>query len=290
MKILIIQEKGRHVKNQNFREALNLHRALERMGVDSIVWGLNYDNFPTPFEEISKDCDTVVLLENYEVNNWVPDLSKFKGLKLFWSIDSHCILETHVNTCDKHGIDIVLNAVYGHGESFKNQKSIYFPNAYPSDLIKPQDGVIKDGIGFCGNWINRGEWVNHIERSGIPVKKNIFVIGDDMVRTINSYKIHFNRNIADDINFRTFETLGCRTFLLTNHTPGLETLFNIGENIITYSDKVDLIDKVKYYLEHDEERDEITRKGYEHVKNNHTYDNRAQQLVDIIKEHGDKVV
>lgn len=290
MKILIIQEKGRHVKNQNFREALNLHRALDRLGVDSVVWGLNYDNFSTPFSEISKDCDVVVLLENYEVNNWVPDLKEFDGLKLFWSIDSHCIPGTHVNTCDKHGIDIVLNAVYGHDKLFKNQKCIYFPNAYPSDLIKPQDGVIKDGIGFCGNWINRGEWVNHIERSGIPVKKNIFVIGDDMVRTVNSYKIHFNRNIADDINFRTFETLGCRTFLLTNHTPGLERLFDIGENIITYSDKADLIEKVKYYLKHDDERNEMARKGYEHVKNNHTYDNRAQQLVDIIKEHGDKVV
>jgi glycosyltransferase involved in cell wall biosynthesis len=283
MKILIIQEKGRHLKNQNFREALNLHRALKRINVESIVWGLNYDNFSTPFSEISKDCDALILLENYEVNNWVPDLTAFKGLKLFWSIDSHCILDTHINTCNKHNIDVVLNAVYGHGDLFK-RKSYYFPNAYPEDLIKPLPNVGKvNDVGFCGNWLNRSEWVNYIEGNGIPVKKDIFVIGDDMINAVNSYKIHFNRNISDDINFRTFETLGCETFLLTNYTPGLEKLFDIGYNIITYNDGLDLINKIKYYLKNEDERNEITKRSFKHVKENHTYDNRAHQLIEIIK-------
>ena len=34
-----------------------------------------------------------------------------------------------------------------------------------------------------------------------------------MVDAINSYYIHFNRNIGDDINYRTFETTGCKTLL-----------------------------------------------------------------------------
>jgi hypothetical protein len=283
MKILIIQEKGRHIKNQDFREALNLDRALKRLNIDSIVWGLNYENFSIPFDEISKNCDAIILLENYEVNGWIPDLSNFTGLKLFWSIDSHCILNQHLNTCNKHNIDIVLNAVYGHEKHFK-QKCYYFPNAYPDDLIYPMDDVEKvNDVGFCGNWLNRSEWVHHIEGNGIQIKKDIFVIGNDMVKSINSYKIHFNRNLSDDINFRTFETLGCGTFLLTNYTPGLETLFTIGENIITYNDKLDLIDKIKYYLNNEDERNEITKNSFNHVKENHTYNNRAKQLVEIIK-------
>ena len=31
MKIVIIQEAGRHDKNKNFREALNLHRSLSKI-------------------------------------------------------------------------------------------------------------------------------------------------------------------------------------------------------------------------------------------------------------------
>ena len=282
MKILIIQEKGRNPPNQNFREALNLERSLGRIGVKSVVWGLNYDNFNTPFSEISKDCDVILLLENYEISGWVPNLSDFKGLKLFWSIDSHCILQQHINSCNKHNIDIVLNAVYGHDKLFK-QESHYFPNAYPDDLIYPMGEIEKNvDVGFCGNWVNRNHWINHIESSGIEIKKDIRVLGLDMVKAINSYKIHFNRNIGDDINFRTFETLGCNTFLLTNETPGLDELFTIGENIITFKSEGDLIEKIKYYLTHDVEREEITRKGYKHVKSNHTYDKRAKQLVKII--------
>lgn len=283
MKILIIQEKGRHLKNQSFREALNLDRALKRLNVESIVWGLNYDNFSIPFDEISKDCDSIILLENYEVNDWVPDLKNFKGLKLFWSIDSHCILDAHINTCNKHDIDVVLNAVYGHEKFFTNQKTFYFPNAYPDDLIYPLNVDKIYDIGFCGNINNRGEWVNYIESNGILVKKDIFVIGDDMVNAINSYKIHFNRNISDDINFRTFETLGCETFILTNHTPGLEKLFDVGYNIITYNDGLDLINKIRYYLKNEDERNEIAKRSFKHVKENHTYDNRAHQLIEIIK-------
>ena len=59
MKILIIQEKGRNAGNLEYREALNLSRALKKLNIESIVWGLNYDNFKIPFEEISKDCDTL---------------------------------------------------------------------------------------------------------------------------------------------------------------------------------------------------------------------------------------
>jgi len=286
MKILIIQEKGRNVGNLEYREALNLYRSLQKHNVESIVWGLNYDNFIIPFNEISKDCDMILLLENYEEKNWVPDLSNYTGLKIFWSIDSHCVPQQHINTCNKHKVDIVLNAVYGH-EKYFNQKCIYFPNAYPDDLIFPIEGVKKNtNIGFCGNWLNRRQWIDLIEKNNIPVKKDIFVIGDEMVKSINSYKIHFNRNLSDDINFRTFETLGCKTLLITNHTPGLEKLFTIGENIVVYENEKDLIDKINFYLKNNKEREVMIQKGYDHVKKNHTYYNRAEQLINIVKDHG----
>lgn len=69
-----------------------------------------------------------------------------------------------------------------------------------------------------------------------------------MVNVINSFKIHFNRNMVYDINYRTFETLGCKIFLLTNYTENLEKLFNIGEHLVTYTSKQDLLQKVNYYL------------------------------------------
>ena len=166
---------------------------------------------------------------------------------------------------------------------FKNKITHWFPNAYPSDLIYPMNDVIKKyDVGFCGNVNNRNSWIDLIA-SNFKLKKDIFVIGNEMVKTINEYTIHFNRNIADDINYRTFETLGCNTFILTNETPGLNQLFEIGKNIITYNNENDLLDKIKFYLENDSEREQTTKLGYEHVTNNHTFFNRADLLLKIIK-------
>jgi hypothetical protein len=284
MKILIIQENGRHEKNRDFRECFNLQRALNKIGVDTVVWGLGHENFSQPFDVISEDKDVIILLENYEINNWVPDLSKISKLKIFWSIDSHCIPHIHQNTVEKHGINIVLHAVFGHEKYFNKFKTYWFPNAYPNDLIKPIPNVDKIwDVGFCGNLNNRTTYLNIISKN-FNLKKDIFVIGNEMVKVINEYKIHFNRNLSDDINYRTFETLGCKTFLLTNKTPGLEYLFDIDQNIITYDDK-NLIEKIRFYLNNEEERIKITDLGYNHVINNHTFFKRAERLIEIINQN-----
>lgn len=121
MKILIIQEKGRHAKNWQFRESLSFKKSFDKIGVNSVVWGLNYPNYNLKFEEVSKDCDVILLIENYD-NGWLPNISNFKGLKLFWSIDSHVIPQQHVQTCNVNKIDIVLNAIESHKRYFTNQK------------------------------------------------------------------------------------------------------------------------------------------------------------------------
>lgn len=286
MKILIIQEKGRHLKNENFREGLNMKRALERIGHDTIVWGLNYENFSTPFEEISKDCDAILLFENYEIGSWLPNLAASNKLKLFWSIDSHCVLSAHVSNAASHKIDIVLNAIESHMPSF-NRKAYYFPNCYPHDLMYPIPEIEKThNIGFIGG-DGTGPRVNTINylKQKWGMRRPGFVIGDDMVREVNSYKIHFNMNIANDVNYRTFETPGMKTLLLTNKTENVQKLFEIGKHIEMYTSQGELDEKVKYYLDNPDKRKEIEEAGYKHVLENHTFDCRAKQLIEIIEEN-----
>jgi hypothetical protein len=287
MKIVIIQEAGRHDKNKNYRESLNLHRALSKIeGIESKVWGLNYPDFNTPFSEIEQWVDVIFIIENY-TSEWLPinEISKSKKLKIFWSIDSHCVLEQHQNLCKILKIDILLNSTEGYIPSYKGlvKKSYWFPNSYPDDLIQPLGGEKTVDVGFCGNIINRGHVINSLDKYGI--RKDIFVIGDDMVDAINSYKIHLNCNISNDINYRTFETCGCGTMLLTNYTPGLEKLFDIGKEIVVYTSIEDLDNKVKYYLENEDERNFIAESGHQRVKRDHTYFERSKKLIEIINEN-----
>jgi hypothetical protein len=283
MKILIIQERGRHEKNWQFRESLCIQKGLKNLGYTSTVWGLNYENFNVPFKELEETHDVILLVENYP-DNWLPDLSNSKKLKIFWSIDSHCILNQHINLCEKYKIDIVLNAVFGHDEFFKKFKTFYFPNAYCDNLIYPKNIEKSIDIGFCGNINNRIHWLLEIKKY-FNFKLDEFVIGNEMVDAINSYKIHFNRNIADDLNYRTFETLGCNTFLLTNKTPGFNQLFIDGMHLVTYANEFDLIEKINFFLQNEKERNLISNQGYNHVKKHHTYEKRMEYLIEILKEN-----
>ena len=63
LKILIIQEAGRHKKNFNFRESLNLHRAFQTyQNVSTEIWGLNYSNFKEDFTKFENWCDVILIL------------------------------------------------------------------------------------------------------------------------------------------------------------------------------------------------------------------------------------
>ena len=285
MKILIIQENGRHPENKEFRECFNLQRALLRKNIDTIVWGLGHINFNTPFQEIIKDIDVIILLENYESNGWLPDLSNVNKLKIFWSIDSHMVLMNHITTVIKNKIDIVLNAIESHQNYFKTSKTFYFPNAYPSDLISPIDNVNKDVfLGFCGSLLNRFEILTKLENK-FGLKKDIWKLGNEMVKTINGYNIHFNKTLSNDINYRIFETMGCNTLILTNSTENINTFFKDMENIVIYDNETELFEKLNVLSLDNNLIKKISNSGYELVKNNHTYDNRTDVLLKIINDY-----
>lgn len=85
---------------------------------------------------------------------------------------------------------------------------------------------------------------------------------------------------------RVYETLGRGGFMIHPYIEGMEQDFEDGKHLVFYKfgDFDDLKAKIDYYLEHDEEREKIRLAGHEHVKQNHTYFNRWQQ---IIKEVSD---
>ena len=104
-----------------------------------------------------------------------------------------------------------------------------------------------------------------------------------MVNSINSYKIHLNCNIVDDINYRTFETTGCGTFRLTNYSQNLEKLFKIGEEIVVYENIKDLDEKIYYYLNNPIERKKIENAGYLRSKKDHTFLERVKTIIEDLR-------
>jgi spore maturation protein CgeB len=84
--------------------------------------------------------------------------------------------------------------------------------------------------------------------------------------------------MKDDINMRCFETMATGTMLLTDRISHIEELFEDKKHLVLYDGLDDMIEKAKYYLDHDEEREKIAQAGYEEVMAKHT----IQHRIDVI--------
>jgi len=274
MKILVIQENGRHDANRKFRECFSLQRAFRKLNHECDVWGMGHDNFLEPMDW--EQYDIILNIENYDESGWVPSLANIvRPIKLLWSIDAHCRgEEVFENTFKEGKYNYLLHSTLDY---VKNPYHIWFPNAFDDELIKPMDVERRYDLAFCGNYVNRKEILEHLEKEhGLHL--DIFVIGDDMVKAINSYGCHFNLNIANDINYRSFETIGCGTLLMTNYNSQYTKLgFLDGKNCLMYGDMKELEDKIKYIKE--EDTSQIAQNGLE-LSKQHTYYERVKGLME----------
>ncbi len=77
---------------------------------------------------------------------------------------------------------------------------------------------------------------------------------------------------------RHFQTLACRTLGMTLYADGMEQFYELGKEVVIYKDMNDLIEKIRYYLAHDEEREAIAAAGYERTMRDHTMAKRLEQI------------
>ena len=104
-------------------------------------------------------------------------------------------------------------------------------------------------------------------------------------KIFNSSKINLNftiRNIRSGLPLRLWDIVGAGGFLITNYQPELEMYFKNGEDLVFFTDKDDLKEKVRYYLSHEEERKQIALNGQRKVKELHGYQQRFDEMSKII--------
>jgi spore maturation protein CgeB len=95
------------------------------------------------------------------------------------------------------------------------------------------------------------------------------VIFWDYVDCINKSKIFVTKiSKWKNVEMRYFEILACGTMLLTDKPNDLELYgFEDGKHLVLYDGTLeDLKGKILYYLEHDEEREQIARQGMDFVR------------------------
>ncbi|KGE18064.1 CgeB family protein [Paenibacillus wynnii] len=93
----------------------------------------------------------------------------------------------------------------------------------------------------------------------------------------------YNKNrlgiIAKSINNRTFDAASCEAFQLIDSKEELVDHFEEGKEIVSFEDKNDLLEKIHYYIAHDEERKQMAIEARKRVLTSHTFQHRIDHLL-----------
>lgn len=90
------------------------------------------------------------------------------------------------------------------------------------------------------------------------------------------------RSILSGIPLRAFDIMGCGGFLLSNYQEDFLENFTPGEDFVCYESEQDLLQKIDYYLAHEDERQAIAKNGHDKVAAAHTYRDRVRQMLSCL--------
>lgn len=87
-----------------------------------------------------------------------------------------------------------------------------------------------------------------------------------------------DKNKIRQIHLRDFEAPMSGAFYFVEHQDELQEFYDIGREIICYTTREDLLDKVRYYLAHPDEAQRIRQAGYQRAQRDHTWTRRFEEL------------
>ncbi|WP_159884934.1 CgeB family protein [Paenibacillus puerhi] len=95
----------------------------------------------------------------------------------------------------------------------------------------------------------------------------------------NSSKINISvQTVEDQLSSRTYDILASGGFLLTSDTPGVREILKPGINCEVSNSPEETIEKIHYYLLHEDQRKAIARKGQEFASTEGSYQTRFARI------------
>ena len=113
--------------------------------------------------------------------------------------------------------------------------------------------------------------------------------GIEMYRVLARSRITVNHHIdiAGDYanNMRLFEATGVGALLITDWKENLHEMFELEKEVVAFRSPEECVELVRYYLEHDDERETIARAGQKRTLTQHTYRQRMEELITILQPY-----
>jgi hypothetical protein len=197
----------------------------------------------------------------------------------------------HFFTVDKKMADWFNNntAVKGH----YIPAGVFGPECMIRDVTKKHDVIFVGSSKYHPEWPYRSKLINwldvtygnrfeHYGNGGVK-----YVRGLDLNKLYWSTKVVVGDTLCIDFKYpdywsdRIYETLGRGGFLIHPYIKGLENEFKDKEHVVfyEYGNFKQLQELIDYYIEHDDEREQIRLAGHKLVKSKYTYKHRWQHIL-----------
>jgi spore maturation protein CgeB len=138
--------------------------------------------------------------------------------------------------------------------------------AVHADRIEP----VRELVNHFDTHVYGEHWENH------GIKSRGFLFGEEVLSALNSASLAviFARTISGlpAVKVGILDFLAAGGLVVTDGSPELNRYFAAGKEIIVFEDTRDLLEKIRYYLEHPAEADVIRKAGREKVINHFTWD------------------
>ena len=299
MKIILVYNKTLNRNGQNLFDAgyFNFYIPLLELGHNVLFYDTikgDKNNFLQIVDSFAPDlilsCLTgnpsVAPHEPLDIIEQITKQGKVKTLNWFcddtWRFDSFnkqvCNKFTYCTTPEKKYLKKYKDIGY---------KNIILGNWHCNESLR-LDCEKKIGVGFCGGITeSRSDIFNYLKCNGAPLTNFYGVSYEDIFRIYGSSKIVFNltvnNNDADkkaQMKLRIFEAVCSGSLLITEYVDGLEDLFELEKEIVTFKTKEEALNKIAYYIENDFEKESIAKKGYERFLKEHTSKIRLKNILD----------
>lgn len=124
-------------------------------------------------------------------------------------------------------------------------------------------------------------------KTGIEKLKNVKImppvgVGKAAHYAFQSSKINLNislKGIEGGTPQRIMDILGAGGFALTSYCPETAELFEEDKELVMFRTPEELLEKVDFYLKHEEERERIARTGHAKVMKYYTYEKKMKKLL-----------
>jgi len=290
---------GREVMNQKLLSYVN--EELPNL----VIFVPQTDEFiPNIIDAIGKKTQTLAYFFD---DMWRIDFS------LFWSNHYNYITTSDINGVNKFKQAGHENVIYSpfacNTEIYKKKEltkvhDVSFVGSYNPyrewfiNILKKNGINVKTwGLGWNTKMLSTEEMINVFNQSRINLNLSNNICWD--IR----YLVDSNRSIRKSINIwkqtylatrqsdfktveqikgRHFEINACGGFQLSYYVEGLEKFYDIGQEISIYNSPFDLVEKTKYFLQNEYERESIASSGYLRTQKMHSMEKRFHYIFEQI--------